>query len=247
MVIDKDDLSKIKFFVGRAVLNCRAIQCESPKEAIMKRALSLAALLLIAVQLSAADSVKIFNNISANLFISPNDGSGGNMGFSLSGRGISLNGNGGTGCDWCFAGTSFAPGQSLNASIFFVGFDFVANGQIGSTHFGPGDISLGSSSITAGSFVFPKMRNVFTVSVPAAFDSTLFGGVIESGQAFGLNIRPGMLKLTFDFSAACGGASGCYFFDRANFTSTPEPSTVLLSVTGLMFIAGRAWRKRNPL
>ena len=159
----------------------------------------------------------------------------------------SLNGSGGTGCDWCFAGNSFAPSQSVNASIFFISFDFVARGQIGGTHFGPGDISLGSSSITAGTFVFPKMRNVFTVSVPAAFDSTLFGQVIQSGQTFGLNIRPGALKLTFDFSSACGGTAGCYSFDHATFTTTPEPSTVLLSVTGLMLIAGRAWRKRNPV
>lgn len=213
----------------------------------MKRALYLAVLVLFPAQLSLADSVKIFNNVSANLFIPPNNGTGGNMAFSLFGPGISLDGDGGTGCNWCFVGNTFAPGQSLNASIFFIGFDFVVNGQIGHSQFRPGEISLGSSSITAGNFVFPTMRNVLTVSVPAVFDSTLFGQVIQSGQTFGLNIRPGMLQLTFDFSSSCGALSSCYFFDRATFTSTPEPSTVLLSITGFVLIAGRVWQKRKPL
>jgi hypothetical protein len=45
---------------------------------------------------------------------------------------------------------------------------------------------------------------------------------------------------------AAQASAGCYFFDHTTFTSTPEPSTVVLSVTGLMLIAGRAWRKRTP-
>jgi hypothetical protein len=44
---------------------------------------------------------------------------------------------------------------------------------------------------------------------------------------------------------AAQASAGCYFFDHTTFTSTPEPSTVVLSVTGLMLIAGRAWRKRT--
>ena len=169
------------------------------------------------------------------------------MAFNFSGPDLSLKGVGGTGCQWCFAGNTFAPGESLNASIFFVGFDFVTEGKMGKNHLGAGEVSLGSSSITGGNFVFPKMKNVFTVTVPAAFDSTLFGQVIESSQTFGLRIRPGVLHLTFDLVSACGGGSSCYLFDRATFTSTPEPSTVLLSLTGLLFVAGRAWQKRKAL
>jgi hypothetical protein len=208
----------------------------------VQRLLLLMALVVASAQPSLADSVNIFNHVSAQLFIAPNDGSGGNMSFNLSGPGVSLSGGGGTGCDWCFSGTTFAPGQSLNASIFFIGFDFVGSGQIGGDHFGPDEISLGSSSVTAGNFVFPNMNN-FTVSIPATFNSTLFGQVTNTGQSFGLNIHPGVLKLTFDFSTACGEISSCYFFDQATFTSTPEPSTVLLSITGLMLVAGRVWRR----
>jgi hypothetical protein len=213
----------------------------------VKRVLALFILVMFSAQLSLADSVKIFNNVSAFLQIFPNDGTGGNMVFNFSGPDLSLKGVGGTGCQWCFAGNTFAPGESLNASIFFVGFDFVTEGKIGNHHFGPGEVSLGSSSITGGNFVFPKMKNVFTVTVPAAFDSTLFGQVIESSQTFGLKIRPGVLHLTFDLVSACGGGSSCYLFDRATFTSTPEPGTVLLSLTGLFFVAGRAWQKRKAL
>jgi hypothetical protein len=91
------------------------------------------------------------------------------------------------------------------------------------------------------------MKNVFTVTVPAAFDSTLFGQVIESSQTFGLKIRPGVLNPSFDPVSACGGESSCYLFDRSTFTSTPEPGTVLLPLTGLLFVAGRAWQKRKAL
>jgi len=146
-------------------------------------------------------------------------------------------------------GTPYWGSTSLNSvsGEIPVGFDFVTEGKIGKNHLGAGEVSLGSSSITGGDFVFPKMKNVFTVTVPAAFDSTLFGQVIESSQTFGLRIRPGVLHLTFDLVSACGGGSSCYLFDRATFTSTPEPSTVLLSLTGLFFVAGRAWQKRKAL
>jgi len=53
---------------------------------------------MFSAQLSLADSVKIFNNVSAFLPISPNDGSGGNMAFNFSGPDLSLKGVGGTGC-----------------------------------------------------------------------------------------------------------------------------------------------------
>ena len=50
----------------------------------MKRALALFIVVMFSAQLSLADSVKIFNNVSAFLQISPNDGSGGNMAFNFS-------------------------------------------------------------------------------------------------------------------------------------------------------------------
>ena len=210
----------------------------------MKRALPLLLLVIFSVQFSSANTVNTFNNVSASLSIFPNDGSGSNMAFNFSGQGISLSGVGGTGCSWCFSGDVFFAGQSMSGSVSFLGFDLVSSGQIGNTHFGPGELSLGSSSITVGNFVFPSTTSGFTVSFPAAFDSTLFGGAIDGSQSFGLNIHPGVLKLTFDFLSACG-TPGCYTFNNASFVSTPEPATIFLSVTGLGAIGSLVWRKRS--
>jgi hypothetical protein len=58
--------------------------------------------------------------------------------------------------------------------------------------------------------------------------------------------RPGEQRSRSHVEEAAQASAGCYFFDHTTFTSTPEPSTVVLSVTGLMLIAGRAWRKRTP-
>jgi hypothetical protein len=57
----------------------------TPKESNVKRALALCFLVIFSAQFSLADSVKIFNNISAFLQIFPNDGSGGNMVLNFSG------------------------------------------------------------------------------------------------------------------------------------------------------------------
>lgn len=210
----------------------------------MKRPLPLLFLLLVCAQFALANTVNTFNNVSASLSIFPNDGSGSNMAFSFSGQGISLSGVGGTGCSWCFGGDVFFAGQSMSGSISFLGFDFVSSGQIGNTHFGPGELSLGSSSITVGNFVFPSTTSGFTVSFPAAFDSTLFGAAIDGSQSFGLNIHSGVLKLTFDFLSACG-TPGCYTFNHATFVTAPEPATILLFITGLALITGLVWRKRH--
>ena len=204
------------------------------------RHLVCATLLLTLAQAALANSVSTYN-VSGSMGIAPNFGSGGNMSFFASGPNISLTGDGGTGCFWCTT-NEFLPGQSVSASIFFVGIDLVTSAQIGAVQYGQGEISLGPSSITGGTFVFPLNGKNFTVVVPASFDSSINGQVIATGQTFALNVQPGTLTLTFD-AQTCGGGP-CYFFNNAIFVTTPEPEPLLLFTTGVICMTVAAWRRQ---
>src|SRR5947207_12648442 len=183
----------------------------------MRRVLWVIVLFVISPSLYAA-SISVFNLTSATVLFTVNSGSGDNASFGLSGPGSVIFGEGSAGCNWCFAGTSFQPGQSLNGSVPFVGVDFILSIQLGVQTLDVNSTTLGSTSLLAGSFLFPSdpQTTTFTVAVPASFSGPLMGSSSQL-PIFGLKLPAGKLFLTFDSNG------GQFFFSQGvYFASTPE-------------------------
>ena len=206
----------------------------------MRRILWVLVLFVISPSLYA-DSIPVFNLTSATLLFTVNSGSGDNASFGLSGPGTVVFGEGGAGCDWCFAGTSFQPGQSLNGSVSFVGIDFILSIQLGGQTLDVNSTTLGSTSLLAGSFLFPTdpQTTTFTVAVPAHFSGLLLGSSSPNFPTFGLRIPAGRLFLTFDSSG------GQFFFSQGvYFATTPEPGTLIMVGSGLLAMGTLVYRRR---
>ncbi len=205
----------------------------------MKGILWVIVLLVISPSLYA-DSIPVFNITSATILFTVNSGSGDNASFGLSGPGTVVFGEGSAGCNWCFAGTTFQPGQSLNGSVPFVGVDFMVSIQLGGQTLDVNSTTLGSTSLLAGSFLFPTdpQTTTFTVAVPAQFSGPLLGSSSQF-PIFGLKIPAGKLFLTFDSSGR-----QFLFSQGVYFATTPEPGTLIMVASGLLAMGTLVYRRR---
>ena len=210
----------------------------------MRQMIRILLVMLLLTSMSAfADS---FTNLSVNFNIFPNDGSGGNIGGSISGPGVDLLAGGGTPFSWFNSSQGVDPGSTGGGTIVF--WDG-AVGQLGSqvyNNFGNGGglpyLQLDISTLNAGSFTFPTNGQDFTIKVPASL-GTITGTIVSdcnSCPTFSLTTLPGTLTLSFFYSPS----SGQYFGSSGSFTSTaittvPEPGTLGLVLIGMVAVTRR--------
>jgi hypothetical protein len=182
---------------------------------------------------------------SATLNIFPNDGSGDNVGFLLSGPGMTLSAGGGTNSFFIFQGS--APG-SIGSAMLYLFPDYVASGNIGS--YGPGEIELNCCSgaaLFSGTFTFPSNgQSFFSVTLPAYL--TGISGTIVSGsgstffeQPFTLSGVSGHETLSFYYSSYWN----LYYPAYGSFSTIPEPNTWVLLATGLCAALGSLPRRNK--
>jgi PEP-CTERM motif-containing protein len=219
--------------------------------------LQITILFLLSATCAYADGVSIFNIKQSTLFVSPNDGSGDNVGFLLTGPGTSISGFGGIGCfDWCSPFTPpFAPGSSPLVDIgqiFLGGFD---NVTLGGHTFDPNTMAFGGNSFSASilqGFTFPvnPSASTFTTCVPAAMPSSLPGSV-GSGSDFTNFVlhmpTSGNFCSTWVLVPGSGEISGGYQFSggRLVTTAVPEPGTFGLMASGVAAVIAAIRRKHN--
>jgi hypothetical protein len=192
--------------------------------------LAIASLLLICSQLSFADSIKTYVVTQVSMQMFPNDGSGDNILFSMTGPGISITGVAGMLCiGWCdtqpiYGTPVVAPTQIFLSSINTL---FVGGVNQDPTLFG-----------FSGDGLFDQTGGVSRfVSASAGEGDTFF--------QFNL-IQPqnGKWNATFDYIPPSGDTPGYYLFRQATFdAAAPEPGTISLTLTGLAGIAGLLKRK----
>ena len=185
----------------------------------MKRLLWVLVLFVISPAVYA-DSIPVFNITSATLLFTVNSGSGDNASFGLSGPGTVIFGEG--------------------SAVPFVGVDFIVSIQLGGQILDVNSTTLGSTSLLAGSFLFPSdpQTTTFTVAVPANFSGLLMGSS-QAFPTFGLKIPAGKLFLTFDSSG------GQFFFSQGvYFATTPEPGTLIMVGSGLLAMGTLVYRRR---
>jgi len=204
----------------------------------MKRLLWTIPMLFALISVNAlADSVT-YTITNANLYISPNYGGGGNLGFSMMGNGITLIGDGGTDPSFFDGSNGYLPGSpgEGGAALFF--WD-VISAKIGSTTYGFDDIQLDCCSAGFGGngFTFPTNGKNFTIILPAGI-SLVSGTIVPDDQSFSLIFTPGRLTMSFYFAP-----DGRYYPSQATFVSAPEPGALGLMATGLAAIVGVLGRK----
>ncbi len=198
--------------------------------------------LVVVATLSLARPAKA-DSLSILYFFNANSGSGDNATGIIFGPFTSIPTGGSTGCSWCF-GTPLVPGATVNASIPYFDFGSFFTGVFQDTLIDSSNFSVGSTSLTAGSFTLPisVSGGTFTISVPASLEIIhIFNGT--QTQAFGS--MPGELKLTFLFNPQ----NQVYAFQKGTFVSvvTPEPQTLILFGSGLLGITAASFRKfREP-
>ncbi len=179
-----------------------------------------------------ADSVT-YKITNANLYISPNYGGGGNLGFSMRGSGITLIGDGGTAVSFFDGNNGYLPGSPGEGGSPLFLWD-VISAKIGSTTYGFDDIQLDccSAGFGGGGFTFPTNGKNFTIVLPASI-SLVSGTIVPADQSFSLIFTPGRLTMSFYFAP-----DGRYYPSQATFVSAPEPGALGLMATGLAAIVG---------
>jgi hypothetical protein len=184
------------------------------------------------------------SDLSVNLNIFPNDGTGDNLGGTILGPGVSLTVGGGTPYYWFNNVDGFAPGSGGGGSTTIY-FDSVF-GTIGSKSYS--ELFIGAATLNAGGFTFPTDGEDFAISVPASIGLIVLTGCTNSGcQTFNVITKPGVLTLSFDYYAGTGlyyGAGGSFV---STTTPVPEPGTISLMILGLASIARLRHRNRAPV
>jgi hypothetical protein len=202
----------------------------------------VAALVLTSIT-AFADSTS-FMQLGANIRIMPNDGSGDNLGGTISGTGVNLTVGGGVPYDFFNNVSGYAPGSGGGGTtkIFFEG----AFGQLGGHSFDEFGISLRAVVFNAGGFTFPTNGQDFSVTVPASMD-VITGDFLNICPnptcTFTLATEPGLLTLSFSYYPPTGlyyGNSGSFIAN--SIAVTPEPGTLSLVSLG---IGALAWRKHK--
>ena len=214
------------------------VRLQRRKEWAMKRLLWTIPMLFALISVNAlADSVT-YTITNANLYISPNYGGGGNLGFSMMGNGITLIGDGGTDPSFFDGSNGYLPGSPGGGGTTLFLWD-VNSAKIGSTTYGFGDIQLNCCSAGLGTlgFTFPTNGKNFTTVLPAGI-SLVSGTIVPADQSFSLIFTPGRLTMSFYFAP-----DGRYYPSQATFVSAPEPGALGLMATGLAAIVGVLGRK----
>ena len=198
----------------------------------MRRLFLGALLLCLLVPASAfADTVTVS--------LAPNDGSGDNFGFQLQGAGHSVSGGGGLPYDNFNAGPpGYAPGSAVNIAgpIFF---DF-GMATIGSSS---DEVDFGVGSLSASPITLPSNGQNFTGLVDISFDAS--GTLFTTGQPISVS-GDAQGYITFDY------INGGYYPESLELTGagqvtpplvTPEPGTLALIGTGLLWVLAGVGRK----
>lgn len=156
------------------------------------------------------------SDLSVNLNIFPNDGTGDNLGGTILGPGVNLTVGGGAPYYWFNNVDGFAPGSGGGGSTTIY-FDSVF-GTIGSKSY---ELFIGAANLNAGGFTFPTDGKDFTISVPASIGLIVLTGCTDSGcKTFNIITKPGVLTLSFDYYAG----TGLYYGTGGSFVSTTSPA-----------------------
>ena len=217
----------------------------------MRRLIWGAALLFaVSATCAYADSISTFNVNKIDIFVGPNDGSGDNVFFVLTGTGTNIADVGGIPCfDWCSFNT-FSPGTSPPVGIGEVFLDSPFNNVVlGGTGYDPETMSLNGFVVNVlGGFTFPANPHGanFTACVPAAMAGPMSGSVGSGDSFIQFNLTVpagGKFCTSWVFSAG----SNTYQFTQGEFiaTSVPEPGAIGFMATGLAGIISVIRRKRN--
>lgn len=186
----------------------------------------IAILFAVTAQFSHANSIPTFQVTQVTMIMGPNDGSGDNVGFSLTGPGVTITGTGGMGCfSWC----SGAPIPSTSVA-------------------GPSEIFISSfNTVILGGQAFDPA----TLGIDPFLNA--FGGVNAVSSGF---VGSGETFLQFNLTAPTNGSWSFQFvpttdqngnpafsFVSGSFSAsaplvTPEPGTISLVFSGL---AGIGW------
>jgi hypothetical protein len=193
--------------------------------------LAITILLALGAQCSFADSSPTFQITQATMSMGPNNGSGDNLSFVLTGPGVTIAGIGGMACfDWC-SGPLSSPGGSPS-QIFVDNFGTAILGGIG---YFAGYLSFNNSLFDMNGGLNPSANG--------------FVGEGASFIQFALTMpTDGRWALNFGYVPPQDGIPGYYVFTHGEFSAsqtfvTPEPGAVGLMLTGLAGIAGIIKRK----
>jgi PEP-CTERM motif len=192
--------------------------------------LAALSLLLVCSRLTFADRIKTYVITQVSMSMSPNNGSGDNISFSLTGPGVSITGIAGMLCiGWCDDQPIYGTPVVAPTQIFLSSLDNV--------------VILGGVSYYGGSVFFDGYGPFNDSGGIARLASGVAG---DNNLPFQL-IQPqnGKWNATFDYIPPSGDTPGYYAFREATFSATaPEPGTIVLMITGLAGVAGLV-RRRN--
>ena len=204
----------------------------------MKLILRIVSISFVLMSISAfADTIRF--DLNSKILIGPNDGSGDNVGVTLSGQGVVITAFGGTPTYWFDSDQFYYPGdQGLGPATIF--WDDGGLLQIGSTRY---DLDLDSTFLDLPYVTFPTNGKNFTVTVPWAWElsGTILTNCPSSGCGFLLASKPGKLSFSFVYNPTFGA----YLADSAKFSTVPEPATFEFMAIGILAVGWRWLRPAN--
>ena len=181
-----------------------------------------------------ADSIPTFYVTQVNMFMGPNDGSGDNVTFFLTGPGVSIAGDGGMACfDWC-SGPIADPNVVNLTQIFLTAFGIAT---IGGTSYDPSTLGFASLFDDFGGVNASTAGSVGAEGFPNTF--LQFRMILPTNGSWTTHFDP-----TVDQNG-----NPAFIFTEGEFTASapapiPEPASLALLGTGL---AGIAWRKYQSI
>jgi hypothetical protein len=194
--------------------------------------LAAVSLLLLCSQLTHADSIKTYWITSISMQLYPNDGSGDDLVFYFTGPHFQFGGLGGMQCYDCFTDPIYGDPSfgATYGTIVLLG-DFLIDGVT----YPPDSVAFDGLFDDRGG-VYPFI---------SAF-------LVNGDTVVSFNLRlptNGGWNPSYTFYPPDGDQPGYYLFDGATFYAngtvpTPEPGTIVLTLTGLAGIAGLVKRKR---
>jgi hypothetical protein len=170
-----------------------------------------------------------------HIYLSPNDGSGGNFGFSGWMNGHPLHLGGGTD-PYSFGIFGYDPGSTVSGGALFLSgtIIWIDNVPTEVVFPGAGSFSIDSIANPFSGIVMPTDgRDSFRVPVIVSFGHT--------GIVFGSDLTIDVGGHARGFIAFSLGADGRYY--PSPFMQAPEPGTLALVGTGMLSILGFARRR----